>query len=143
GGSPRLPPTPPAARPGRPPTLPEKTAVLGRATGRRARRATMIAGAFPGLSVPAAKPLVVTGNPVRPAIAAVGRQPYRPPGDEDPLHLLVLGGSQGARVFSRVVPAAIALLPPSLRTRLILAQQCRPEDIDAVRDAYEELGVSA
>jgi UDP-N-acetylglucosamine--N-acetylmuramyl-(pentapeptide) pyrophosphoryl-undecaprenol N-acetylglucosamine transferase len=143
GGYPSVPTMLAAARAGLPTLLHEQNAVLGRANRLLARRATMVAGAFPGLALPGATPLVVTGNPVRPAIAAVGMEPYRAPGCEAPLHLLVLGGSQGARVFSRVVPEALALLPPGLRARLVLAQQCRPEDLDQVRAAYERLGIAA
>ena len=55
---------------------------------------------------------------------------------DGPLHLLVFGGSQGARALSEIVPAAIALLPAAMRARLDIVQQCRPEDIEAVRAAY-------
>ena len=84
---------------------------------------------------------VVTGNPVRPAIAAVADSCY-PPVDGD-FQLLVLGGSQGARVFSHVVPAAIAMLPEPVRGRLRVAQQCRAEDYAGVKDAYDRLGLAA
>jgi len=143
GGYPSVPTVLAAARAGLPVLLHEQNAVLGRANRLLARRATLIAGAFPGLAIPGSTPLAATGNPVRPAIAALSGLPYRAPASEEPLHLLVLGGSQGARVFSRVVPAAVALLPPALRTRLVLAQQCRPEDLDGVRAAYAGLGIAA
>jgi UDP-N-acetylglucosamine--N-acetylmuramyl-(pentapeptide) pyrophosphoryl-undecaprenol N-acetylglucosamine transferase len=143
GGYPSVPTMMAAARAGLPTLLHEQNAVLGRANRLLARRATMVAGAFPGLALPGATPLVVTGNPVRPAIAAVGIEPYRPPACDGPLHLLVLGGSQGARVFSRVLPEALGLLPPALRARLVLAQQCRPEDLEQVRAAYQRLGIAA
>jgi UDP-N-acetylglucosamine--N-acetylmuramyl-(pentapeptide) pyrophosphoryl-undecaprenol N-acetylglucosamine transferase len=52
-----------------------------------------------------------------------------------------MGGSQGARVFSDVIPTAIARLPRSLARRLEITQQCRPEDLDRVAAAYEPLGV--
>ena len=54
------------------------------------------------------------------------------------IRLLVLGGSLGARVFSDVVPTALAALPAGLRARLTVVQQCRPEDLDRVRAAYAE-----
>ena len=50
--------------------------------------------------------------------------------------MLVTGGSQGARVLSEVVPDGLAMLPPALRSRLQVTQQCRPEDIEAVRARY-------
>jgi UDP-N-acetylglucosamine--N-acetylmuramyl-(pentapeptide) pyrophosphoryl-undecaprenol N-acetylglucosamine transferase len=54
---------------------------------------------------------------------------------------LVVGGSQGARVFGELVPPAIALLSPALRARLKLTQQCRAEDLDKVAAQYRELGL--
>ena len=45
----------------------------------------------------------MTGNPVRPAIAEIGTRAFQAPSADGPLHLLVFGGSQGARVFGRVV----------------------------------------
>ena len=57
------------------------------------------------------------------------------------LRLLVTGGSQGARVMSDVVPAAIGLLAPEQRARLVVSQQARDEDLARVRDAYARLQV--
>ena len=77
------------------------------------------------------------------AIAALRDAEYPPLGSVGPLRLLVLGGSQGARVLSEVIPAAVALLPEALRRRLEISQQCRPEDLDGVRLAYRGAEVSA
>jgi UDP-N-acetylglucosamine--N-acetylmuramyl-(pentapeptide) pyrophosphoryl-undecaprenol N-acetylglucosamine transferase len=83
-----------------------------------------------------------TGNPVRATILARAGAPYMTPGDW-PMSLLVFGGSQGARVLSDVVPAAVALLPEALRSYLRVAQQARPEDLERVETAYAEMGVRA
>jgi UDP-N-acetylglucosamine--N-acetylmuramyl-(pentapeptide) pyrophosphoryl-undecaprenol N-acetylglucosamine transferase len=83
---------------------------------------------------------------VRPAVAALAEQAYTPPPAPHAggtLRLLVLGGSLGARVFSDVVPAAVAALSTDLRARLSIVQQCRAEDLDRVRAAYDECGVAA
>jgi UDP-N-acetylglucosamine--N-acetylmuramyl-(pentapeptide) pyrophosphoryl-undecaprenol N-acetylglucosamine transferase len=88
--------------------------------------------------LPQIAPTVVTGNPVRPAIIAT---PYVPP--VDTLRLLVLGGSLGARVFSDVVPPALAALPRDMRQRLSVVQQCRDEDLARVRNAYHAAGITA
>ncbi len=53
------------------------------------------------------------------------------------------GGSQGASIFGRVVPAAVSALAPELRARLRIVQQTRAEDADAVTAAYAEMGVAA
>jgi UDP-N-acetylglucosamine:LPS N-acetylglucosamine transferase len=84
---------------------------------------------------------VVTGNPVRPAITALAGTEYAEPADR--IRLLVLGGSLGARVFSDIVPIALASLPDALRRRLTLTQQCRAEDLDRVRAAYSATGIEA
>ena len=102
--------------------LHEQNAVLGRANRFLARRADLLALSFAGTArVPENAATLVTGNPVRPAIT--GRRAYVPPGDT--LRLLVLGGSLGARVFSDVVPPALAHLPAELRAALLVTQQCR------------------
>jgi UDP-N-acetylglucosamine--N-acetylmuramyl-(pentapeptide) pyrophosphoryl-undecaprenol N-acetylglucosamine transferase len=116
----------------------EQNAVFGRANRLTARFAAVLALSFErttGLPAGSARRML-TGNPTRPEFAdtvplpATGR-----------FRVLVLGGSQGARVFSDVVPAAVALLPAELRAGLDLAQQCRPEDLDRVRAAYVGIGV--
>ena len=85
---------------------------------------------------------VHVGNPVRAAVLDRQGEAYPEPGDH-PIGLLVIGGSQGAGLFARVVPEALRLLPADLRARLRLSQQVRPEDMDRVRAAYEEIGLSA
>ncbi len=60
---------------------------------------------------------------------------YIAPGDY-PMSLLVIGGSQGARILSDVVPEAVALLPETLRRNVRVAHQARAEDGDRVSDAY-------
>jgi UDP-N-acetylglucosamine--N-acetylmuramyl-(pentapeptide) pyrophosphoryl-undecaprenol N-acetylglucosamine transferase len=122
--------------------LHDQNAVLGRANRLLARFADTLALSHAATTrVPAGVRTVVTGNPVRPAVLAVAGSPYEPPGAE--LRLLVLGGSLGARVFSDVVPAALALLPDALRARLRVTQQCRPEDLERVRAAHAASAVQA
>jgi UDP-N-acetylglucosamine--N-acetylmuramyl-(pentapeptide) pyrophosphoryl-undecaprenol N-acetylglucosamine transferase len=121
--------------------LHEQNAVLGRANRWLARRADVLALGFAGTArIPAGVATLVTGNPVRPAIQALaGRQRAVP---QRPWHLLVLGGSLGARVFSDVMPAAFALLDPSERACLRVTQQCRAEDLDRVARAYGLAGIA-
>ncbi|MGI4880616.1 MAG: undecaprenyldiphospho-muramoylpentapeptide beta-N-acetylglucosaminyltransferase [Janthinobacterium lividum] len=144
GGYPSLPPLLAALALRRPAILHEQNAVLGRVNRLLASRARWIALSFsPTQRLPdryTAK-TVVTGLPVRAEIVAIGEAPY-PPSDGR-IELLVIGGSQGATILSRVVPAAIGLLPDDLRARLQVTQQCRPEDIDAVRAAYATQGTDA
>ncbi len=144
GGYPSVPPVLAARLLGRRPfiVLQEQNAVLGRANRFLSRFADVLALGMAGTrGIPPRVRCEVTGNPVRPAIAALAGAGYTPPMAS--INLLVLGGSLGARVFSDVVPAAIAALPAALRARMAVAQQCRAEDLARVRAQYEACGVSA
>jgi len=83
------------------------------------------------------------GNPVRPPILAAREKPYplAPPGAQ--LTLFASGGSQGARIFGEVIPAAIARLDADLRARLKVVQQVREEQLAGVTQAYAAAGVEA
>ena len=85
----------------------------------------------------------VVGNPVREAVARLGEAPLPPFDEVAPLKILVTGGSQGASILGTVVPAGLGLLEPSLRHRLQVVQQCRPDDIVAVRASYAALKIPA
>lgn len=146
GGYPTVPPVLAASMMRRKPTiiLHEQNAVLGRANRLLARFADRLAlGVTQTRSLPRRPPATVTGNPVRPEIAALAGMPYVPPEPGAPVRLLVTGGSQGARIFSVALPVALSRLPAELRGRLRLTQQCRPEDVERVRAAYAELGIEA
>jgi UDP-N-acetylglucosamine--N-acetylmuramyl-(pentapeptide) pyrophosphoryl-undecaprenol N-acetylglucosamine transferase len=120
--------------------------VLGRANRLIARRAGRLALTFAATrgaeTVPGARRLV-TGNPIRAEVAALRDQPYLPATPGERFRLLVVGGSQGARVLSDVLPAAMAHLSARARARIALTQQCRPEDLERVAAAYAELGYEA
>jgi UDP-N-acetylglucosamine--N-acetylmuramyl-(pentapeptide) pyrophosphoryl-undecaprenol N-acetylglucosamine transferase len=148
GGYPSVPPILAArtlGRASRPVTaLHEQNAVLGRANRLLATGADLLAiSVAETANVPAGARVEVVGNPVRPALAALAGQPYAPPAEDGAIRLLVLGGSLGARVFSDVVPAAVAALPEALRGRLVVTQQTRAEDLPRVESAYREAGVPA
>ena len=81
-----------------------------------------------------------TGLPVRSAIADVRNTAYVAPVAGEPIRILILGGSQGARIFSDVIPEAIRRLPEDLKQRITFSQQCRPEELDRTHAAYDEVG---
>jgi UDP-N-acetylglucosamine--N-acetylmuramyl-(pentapeptide) pyrophosphoryl-undecaprenol N-acetylglucosamine transferase len=144
GGYPTVPPLLAANFLRIPTVLHESNGVMGKANRFLAGRVDKIAAGLPNLRVPPVlqSRVVVTGNPVRPSVLAAAQQSY--PGHEDGvLHVLVTGGSQGARVMSDIVPDAVAAMPSDLRARLRLVQQARAEDIERVQAAYASAGVTA
>lgn len=146
GGYPTVPPVLAGVYRGCPTLIHEANGVMGRANRILAPRVTAIAvgyeDAVAGDAALKAK-AYHTGNPVRPAVREAAALPFDPPAPGGAFRLLVFGGSQGARIMSEIVPPAIEQLPPELRARLAITQQCRPEDIEAVRATYQRLGVAA
>ncbi|MGP9805591.1 UDP-N-acetylglucosamine--N-acetylmuramyl-(pentapeptide) pyrophosphoryl-undecaprenol N-acetylglucosamine transferase [Paracoccus sp. NSM] len=142
GGYPTIPALAAARLMGLPRMIHEQNGVMGRVNRLFAPRVHRIAcGTWP-TDLPPGISGTHTGNPVRAAVLAQAGAPYAPPGD-GPLRLLVIGGSQGARVLSRVVPEAVAALPDDLRARLHVSHQARPEDAEAVTAAYAAAGIEA
>ena len=145
GGYPTVPPLLAASWRKIPTVLHEQNGVMGRANAFLAPRVTAIATGFRSLqnfNRHWQSKITFTGNPLRPQVIAAGQIPYAVPADGK-LNLLVFGGSQGARVMSEIVPAAVGQLDASLGMRLSIVQQCRAEDLDAVRANYARLGVAA
>jgi UDP-N-acetylglucosamine--N-acetylmuramyl-(pentapeptide) pyrophosphoryl-undecaprenol N-acetylglucosamine transferase len=146
GGYPSLPTMVAAIRLGYPAAIHEQNAVLGRANRLLARGVKRIATGFADTAAmrDADRTRALhTGNPVRPAILAVGQTPYQPPAPGAPIELLVLGGSQGARVFGDIVPPALAALPAGLRSALRVSLQARPEDRDRAEAQLRDAGIAA
>lgn len=144
GGYPSIPTVLAGSMLGVPVVLHEQNALLGRANRRLARRAAVIATSFHSVAkVPSGVTCRLVGNPVRLGVTVVRERPYVSAEAEGSFRLLVLGGSQGARIFSEIIPTAAASLPESIRTRLRIVQQCRPEDIESARAAYAAAGLSA
>ncbi|MCV2864450.1 UDP-N-acetylglucosamine--N-acetylmuramyl-(pentapeptide) pyrophosphoryl-undecaprenol N-acetylglucosamine transferase [Albidovulum sediminicola] len=120
----------------------EQNGVLGRVNRLFALRVDQVAcGTWP-TELPEGVSATHTGNPVRAAVLERAGAPYIPPGDY-PMSLLVIGGSQGARILSDMVPAALAALPARQRGHLRVAHQARPEDADRVMAAYAAAGIAA
>jgi UDP-N-acetylglucosamine--N-acetylmuramyl-(pentapeptide) pyrophosphoryl-undecaprenol N-acetylglucosamine transferase len=129
-----------------PTVLHEQNAVLGRVNRLLAGDAEAIGTAFSHVDRVKDKyadKVVLIGNPVREEIARLGELPFPPFDEVAPLKILVTGGSQGASILSKVVPAGLGMLAPQLRRRLQVVEQCRPEDIERVRGQYADLGIPA
>ena len=146
GGYPALPALLAARSAGVPSVIHEQNAVLGRVNRLFAGKVDAIATSYPEVDRLASKherKVVLVGNPVRPEVLALRDEPFPAFTSEGLLRVLVTGGSQGARVLSDVVPDGLAMLPPALRSRLQVTQQCRAEDLDAVRERYASHGIPA
>jgi len=139
GGYPALPALLAATSASIPSVIHEQNAVLGRVNRLLARRVDAIATAYP--EIDRLKPghghkVHLVGNPVRHEVLSLRDEDFPPFTEDGLLRVLVTGGSQGARVLSEVVPDGLAMLQPALRARLQVTQQCRPEDLEAVRQRY-------
>ena len=120
----------------------EQNGILGRVNQVFARHVDKMAcGTWP-TALPEGVEGVHTGNPVRGAVLKRAGASYISPGDI-PMSILVIGGSQGARILSDIVPEAIGRLPGTLRANLRVSHQAREEDMIRVVAAYEKAGVPA
>jgi len=129
-----------------PTILHEQNAVLGRVNRWVAGDAAAIATAYPEverLKRAYRSKVELVGNPVRESVARLGTMPFPEFDDTAPLKILVTGGSQGATILGQVVPDALGQLPPKLRHRLQVMQQCRADDVEAVRQRYAALNIPA
>lgn len=124
--------------------LHEQNAILGLANILLIGRARTLALSWAetqGVKPQYKKKAILTGNPVRADITALAQTPYPIIGSK--VNILVVGGSQGAAVFSDVVPKAFAALPAELKAVLRIVQQARPDRIDEVKAFYAEQGFDA
>jgi UDP-N-acetylglucosamine--N-acetylmuramyl-(pentapeptide) pyrophosphoryl-undecaprenol N-acetylglucosamine transferase len=144
GGYPSLPAVLAARLMAIPYMLHEQNAVLGRVNRFAAKGAEIVALSVEDTQrVPVGTKTVYTGNPVRKAIVKLANIAYAVPMGWGDIRIFVLGGSQGARILSDVVPAAVGSLPDSCRERLDIVHQARAEDEDRVRNQYAAVGVKA
>jgi len=120
----------------------EQNGVLGKVNRLLTRRVDAVAcGNWP-TDLPDGVTGVHVGNPVRAAVLERAESGYIAPGDY-PMEILVIGGSQGARILSDVIPPAIASLPANRLNNLRVSHQARGEDEDRVRAFYQEHGIAA
>jgi UDP-N-acetylglucosamine--N-acetylmuramyl-(pentapeptide) pyrophosphoryl-undecaprenol N-acetylglucosamine transferase len=146
GGYPTLPPLLAAKLSGVPGVIHEANAVLGRANRLLSRHVVAIVTSLPGVldRDPALVGKTTTvGTPMRPGILAAAAVKFAVPEPAGAFRLLVVGGSQGARVMADIVPPAIERLEPALWSRLVVTQQVREEDMARVRAVYDRLKINA
>lgn len=116
----------------------EQNSVMSRTNRFLSRYADLIAQSFKNVKyTPVGVKTVLTGMPIRRAIAEVANVSYPKPEADGQLKVLVLGGSQGAKIFSEIVPTAIKNLDKKLQKRISVVQQCRQADLENVVAAYQ------
>ncbi|NSX54184.1 undecaprenyldiphospho-muramoylpentapeptide beta-N-acetylglucosaminyltransferase [Parasulfitobacter algicola] len=126
----------------RPRMIHEQNGVLGRVNQVFAKRVDAVACGIWPTPMPAGVQAFDTGNPVRAAVLEREGAPYIPPGDY-PMSILVIGGSQGARILSDVVPGAITKLPEDILRNIRISHQARDEDGHRVAEFYSDHGIDA
>ena len=113
----------------------EQNAIAGMTNRLLAPLAVAVLAAFPG-AFQARRGVIISGNPVRPAIAGLPGPEQRFAGRAGGhLRILILGGSLGAKRLNEVLPATLAGLSGdfSLRVR----HQCGRRHTEATGKAYK------
>lgn len=124
----------------RPLLVHEQNRVAGFTNRVLARVARRVMSGFPD-AFPATTHAEWTGNPVRAEISALPAPAARFAGRGGVPHLLVLGGSLGARTLNMGLPDALALIPADRRPQVL--HQCGKAHVEATRAAYSRLDVEA
>ena len=146
GGYPSFPTMEVARRRGYKTIIQEQNSVLGRVNKFLSSSVHAIATAFDsvkGIAETSTHKMIRIGNPVRAEVKALRDISYPALSEDSTLRVLVMGGSQGATVFSEIVPEAIKNLPDALKQRISVSQQCRASDVDHVRESYAVAGITA
>lgn len=115
----------------------EQNSVMSRTNRFLSKYASLVAQSFPKVKhTPDTAKTLLTGMPVRKSIVEIRNQP-RPSINEGKFQILILGGSQGAKIFSYILPTAIQKLDKKIQKQLTIYQQCRKEDEDDLKAIYK------
>lgn len=142
GGYPAFPPLFAACVLNLPRLIHEQNGILGKANRILSTRVNLVVCGAVETELPAGVKSVLAGNPVRSEVISVANSPYKWP-RQGLVNVLIFGGSQGAEIMDRLVPAAIGQLPFSIRCRLQIVQQVRRSDLKRVQQIYQDLGVAS
>lgn len=122
----------------------EQNSVMSRTNRFLSKYATYVACSFKKTKyAPVGRKNVQTGMPVRKAIADLYTKPYPKISKTGNINILVLGGSQGAKIFAEVIPQALKNMDTTTQKRITVYQQCRADDIQTVEQAYKETKCTA
>jgi len=119
--------------------LHEQNSVMSRTNRYLSKYATLVAQSFRNVKyAPNNKQCILCGMPVRANIVAARDKEYPPLNSDDKMQILVLGGSQGAKIFGDVIPQAVAMMTPEIQSRLKIYQQCRKGEEEQIFKSYEK-----
>ena len=93
--------------------------------------------------IPTRANAVFTGLPLRDDVKKIAGHPFVSPNDSGKIVVVVMGGSQGAKIFSNVVPQALAMLDKNIREKLFVYEQVVVEDVENVKNFYRNNGIGA
>jgi UDP-N-acetylglucosamine--N-acetylmuramyl-(pentapeptide) pyrophosphoryl-undecaprenol N-acetylglucosamine transferase len=125
---------------GKPLIIHEQNSVAGLTNRLLAGLAREVLEAFPG-SFSAGTRARLVGNPVRLAISALPEPSTRLSARQGQLRVLVLGGSQGARILNETVPSAVRLLGADQQCEVW--HQSGRTDLERTGEAYQSTGLDA
>ena len=122
--------------------LHEGNAVLGKVNKFFSRKVNAIACGFWPTIAPNGSKLFFTGNPIRMNILSKKIKPYKFP-STGRLKIVVIGGSQGATLFSKIIPESISKLPISIKKRINICHQARSLDCQNLKKNYDMIGINS
>ena len=115
----------------------EQNSVMSRTNRFLSKYASFIGQSFSNVKyTPSRTKKILTGMPIRKNISNLNKNTYTPRNNENKFQLLIIGGSQGAKIFGEVIPAAVCALPPEIQKQMQIFHQCRKDDIDTVKAGY-------
>ncbi len=115
----------------------EQNSVMSRTNRFLSKYATFIGQSFNNVKyTPSHTKKILTGMPIRKNIAELNKRIYTPYNDKNKIQLLIIGGSQGAKIFGDIIPAAVCMLPEKIQKRMQIFHQCRKDDIESIKAAY-------
>lgn len=116
----------------------EQNSVMSRTNRILSKYATFVAKSFNSTKhIPNNIPQILTGMPIRKNIADLNSREYISHNDNNLFQLLVIGGSQGAKIFGEVIPNAIKSLPQDIQNKIQIYHQCRKDDVDSIKAEYD------
>ena len=119
--------------------LHEANTVIGKVNRLLLWKAKYITSGFQtllGISSKYQNKVIYTGNPVRSDILNIKDN------TNDKLSILIIGGSQGAKIFSKILPEVILKLPRAIKNKLHICQQVKKEDINLITEIYTKEGIT-